>query len=417
MSSLLIEGGNPLHGSIRVPGAKNAATPLIAAALLTRGELVLKNVPEITDVSRMLQLVMSLGVAVEREKDVVRLKASDVTSSRLDAKMVKSIRSSVLLFGPMLARLGEAALPEPGGCIIGNRPLGAHLEGLRQLGAEVALTDSGYSLTAKRLTGAHVVLPEFSVTATENVIMAATLASGTTTLHTAAAEPHVQDLCKCLVSMGAKISGIGTHELTIEGVKELHGAEHELIPDTIEVGTWAVLGAVSRGELSISPVEPAHMELVLLKLREIGVHFEIQGDTLKVMASRQLKSFKLQALPYPGFPTDLQAPFAVLATQANGTSLIHDPLYEGRLNYAAELQKMGANALVADPHRVVITGPTPLYGREIRSFDLRAGATLIIAGLIASGETVISEIEVVDRGYERLDQRLRSVGARITRVP
>ncbi len=417
MSSLLIEGGNPLHGSIRVPGAKNAATPLIAAALLTRGELVLKNVPEITDVSRMLQLVMSLGVAVEREKDVVRLKASDVTASKLDAKLVKSIRSSVLLFGPMLARLGEVTLPEPGGCIIGNRPLGAHLEGLRQLGAEVAALETGYQLTAKKLTGAHVVLPEFSVTATENIIMAATLASGTTTLHTAAAEPHVQDLCRCLVRMGAKISGIGTHELAIEGVRELHGAEHELIPDTVEIGTWAVLGAVSRGELAIGPVVPSHLELVLLKLKEIGVRFEMKGDMLTVSASRQLKSFRLQALPYPGFPTDLQAPFAVLATQAMGTSLIHDPLYEGRLNYAAELVKMGANALVADPHRVVITGPTPLYGREIRSFDLRAGATLIIAGLIAAGETLISDIEVVDRGYERLDQRLRTVGARVTRVP
>jgi UDP-N-acetylglucosamine 1-carboxyvinyltransferase len=416
MSSLVIEGGYPLQGRIRVPGAKNAATPLIAAALLTRGELVLKRVPAITDVARMLQLLEGLGVAVERNGDEVRLKAQDVTTAKLDAKLVKSIRSSVLLFGPMLARLGEVSLPEPGGCIIGNRPLGAHLDGLRQLGAEVSVTDTGYRLTAKKLKGAHVVLPEFSVTATENLVMAAVLASGTTTIHTAAAEPHVQDLCNCLNDMGARISGLGTHELTIQGVPELHGTEHELIPDTIEIGTWAVLGAVSRGELSIFPVQPSHLELVLLKLKEIGVHYEMSGDTLTVFASRQLNAFRLQALPYPGFPTDLQAPFAVLATQANSTSLIHDPLYEGRLNYAAELQKMGANALVADPHRVVITGPTPLYGREIRSFDLRAGATLIIAGLIAAGETTISDIEVVDRGYERLDERLRAVGAKIRRV-
>lgn len=416
MGTLVIEGGQPLRGSIRVPGAKNAATPILAACLLTSDEVVINNVPEISDVGRMLDLLKQLGVNIKKNGNQVSLQADKVEATRLDKLLVKGMRSSVLMFGPLLARLGEVVLPEPGGCIIGNRPLDAHLAGLQQLGVSVDIEGDSYHLKTNKLTGARVVLPEFSVTATENLIMAASLAEGTTIIEIAAAEPHVQDLCRCLVTMGAKISGIGTHRLVIEGVSKLHGATHNLIPDPIEAGTWAVLAAVSRGELTIGPVIPADLDLVLLKLKQIGVIFEVNGDSLKVKASRQLKSFKLQALPYPGFPTDLQAPFSVLATQASGTSLIHDPMYEGRLSYVSELVKMGANAMIADPHRVIISGPTPLYGREIRSFDLRAGATVIIAGLIAQGETVIDGVEVVDRGYERLDERLTAVGAKLRRL-
>lgn len=412
----MIEGGYPLQGEIKVPGAKNAATPILAAALLTADELIIHNVPEISDVNKMLDLLRQLGVTVSRQGNQVKLKADKVEATRLDRKLVKGMRSSVLMFGPLLARLGEVMLPEPGGCIIGNRPLDAHLAGLQQLGVSVTIEGESYILKTKKLVGNEIILPEFSVTATENLIMAAVLAKGQTVIEIAAAEPHVQDLCRCLIAMGAKISGVGTHRLMIEGVAQLHGAHHTLIPDPIEAGTWAVLAAVSRGELVINPIRPQDLSLVLFKLRQIGVNFDIAGDSLKVRASRQLRAFKLQALPYPGFPTDLQAPFAVLATQANGTSLIHDPMYEGRLSYVSELIKMGANAVVADPHRVVISGPTALYGREIRSFDLRAGATLIIAGLIAQGETMIENVEVVDRGYERLDDRLRAVGARLKRV-
>ncbi len=415
MAKLVIEGGGSLNGKVVVPGSKNAATPILAACLLTQEECIIENVPEISDVAKMLELLTELGVTVTRQGHTVRLRAAKVGLKGLEGKLVKGMRSSVLLFGPLLARLKEVWLPEPGGCIIGNRPLSAHLQGFAQLGVVVTPEGEGYRLAWLKPQGAPVVLPEFSVTATENVLMAAVLAPGTTTIELAAAEPHVQDLCQCLVAMGAKISGVGTHRLEVTGVAALHGVTHRLIPDSIEAGTWAVLAAVSRGELVIGPVVPEHLSLVLLKLKEIGVHYELQGDQLTVRASRQLKAFKLQALPYPGFPTDLQAPFSLLATQANGTSLIHDPLYEGRLNHITELTKMGANALVADPHRVVITGPTPLYGREIRSFDLRAGATLIMAALMAQGETVIQEVELVDRGYEHLDERLRAVGAKLRR--
>ncbi len=415
MAKLVVEGGRSLRGEVTVPGSKNAATPILAACLLTTDECVVENVPEISDVERMLELLRELGVSVVREGHTVRLKAQSVTLKALGEQPVKSMRSSVLLFGPLLARLGQVHLPEPGGCIIGNRPLSAHLEGFRQLGVRVEPAGEGYSLSWPNRRGAAVTLPEFSVTATENVLMAAVLTPGTTTIDVAAAEPHVADLCVFLSSMGAKISGVGTHHLEIQGVASLHGATHHVIPDSTEAGTWAVLAAVSRGELTIGPVVPEHLKLVLLKLKEVGVHYTLTGDRLNVSASRQLKPFKLQALPYPGFPTDLQAPFSLLATQASGTSLIHDPLYEGRLNHIAELITMGANAVVADPHRVVITGPTPLYGREIRSFDLRAGATLIIAGLMAQGETVIHDVELVDRGYEHLDKRLRAVGAHLRR--
>ncbi len=415
MSSFVIEGGARLAGVIEVPGAKNAATPILAATLLTSEECVIHNVPSISDVERMLKLLMAVGASVKREGQTVIIRADKINISNLPAQEVKGMRSSVLLFGPLLARIKKVELPEPGGCIIGNRPLDTHLEGLRQLGVMVEARVDRYLLTVDKLTGAEIVLPEFSVTATENLIMAAVLATGRTIIKLAASEPHVQDLCNFLVRLGAKIFGIGTHTLIIDGVSSLHGGEYTIIPDNIEAGTWIVLGAVTRGQIIIKPVIKEHLDSVLLKLSQIGISFELHHQELVINASRQMKSFKLQALPYPGFPTDLQAPFAVLATQANGTSLIHDPLYEGRLNHISELIKMGANALVADPHRVVITGPTPLYGRDINSYDLRSGATLIIAALTAEGITTIAGAETVDRGYEKLEQRLQAVGAKIKR--
>lgn len=416
MSRLVIEGAHPLHGHIEVPGSKNAATPILAACLLTDEPCTIENVPEVTDVAKMLELLKALGAKVERQGRSVTVEARDIAPQNLPRNLVKAMRSSALLFGPLLARFGEVLLAEPGGCIIGRRPLDAHLQGLAQLGVDVNVEGDSYHFKVRhKLTGAHVVLPEFSVTATENVLMAAALANGTTVIDIAAAEPHVEDLCVFLNKMGARVAGLGTHRLVIEGVAKLHGTSHAIIPDTTEAGTWAVLAAVSRGELDISPINPAHLELPLMKLKQAGVSLDVSGNHLVVRASRSLKPFRVQAMPYPGFPTELQAPFAVLASQAAGTSLIHDPLYEGRMNHISELIKMGADAVVADPHRVVISGPTPLYGREIRSFDLRAGATLVIAGLIAQGETIIDDVEVVDRGYEHLDKRLTAVGAKVRR--
>ncbi|MBU0625844.1 UDP-N-acetylglucosamine 1-carboxyvinyltransferase, partial [Patescibacteria group bacterium] len=292
-----------------------------------------------------------------------------------------------------------------------------HLHALKQLGATIEdCGDGAIRLTATNLSGATIILPEFSVTATENALMAAVTAQGTTIIKLAAAEPHVENLCQFLNAAGARISGLGTHTLAIEGVEKLHGTRHRIIPDQIEAGTLAVLGALTKGTLNIRGVVPEHLDIILLTLKRAGVNFELKGDTLVVTSTGQLHAFKLQTMPYPGFPTDLQSPFGVLATKCSGTSLIHDPMYEGRLGYINELIKMGANATICDPHRVVITGPTPLYGREIRGLDLRAGATLVIAGLVSTGETILHNAEVIDRGYERFDERLRAIGADIQRV-
>ncbi|NIS51189.1 MAG: UDP-N-acetylglucosamine 1-carboxyvinyltransferase [Aliifodinibius sp.] len=417
MSKFIIQGGERLRGDVEVSGMKNAALPIIAATLLTTEECIIDNVPQITDVRKMLEILESLGARAEWTDDhQVTISTQNANLGKIEQEKVKSMRASVLLLGPLLARFREVRIYEPGGCIIGKRPLDTHIHALRSLGAMVELLDEEYHLKANGLKGTEIVLPEFSVTATENAVMAAVLAEGVTIIKLAAGEPHVQDLIKFLNNMGAKIEGAGTHTLRIEGVKELRGAKHELIPDQIEIGTWAVAGAVTGGKINIHPVVPEHLDMVMLKFNEIGINAEIEGDSLKIRPSSNLKAFKLQSMPYPGFPTDLEAPFGLLATQCKGTSLLHDPLFESRMGYVNELIKMGANATICDPHRVLVTGPTPLYAREIRSYDLRAGATLLIAGLIAEGETVINEAEVVDRGYENIDERLGSLGAKFKRA-
>lgn len=414
MSQFVISGGVKLKGEVEISGMKNAATPIVAATLLTDEACIIHRVPKINDVAKMLEILKSLGAKVEWVGDhSLSIKCDRVDLKTLDRKMVKSMRSSVLFMAPLLARFKKASLPEPGGCIIGNRPLDTHFFVLQQLGAKVKHENGAYELETNGLVGAKIVLPEFSVTATENALMAAVLAKGETIIKMAAAEPHVEDLINFLIGMGAKIEGAGTHTLKIQGVAKLRGVEHTLIPDQIEIGTFAVAAAVTHGTVKISPVVPEHLESVLSLLKRIGVPYEVSGDSLTINPYTSLKSFKFQALPYPGLPTDLQALFGVLATQCQGTSLIHDPLYEGRLGYINELVKMGANAIICDPHRVLITGPTPLYGQEIKSFDLRAGATLLIAGLVAQGETIINESEIINRGYEAIDKKLQNLGARI----
>lgn len=414
MSQLIIKGGQKLNGEVEIGGMKNAAAPILAATLLTDEDCVINRVPRISDVEKITEIMKRLGAKVEwTGEHQVTVNCAKVDLQNIDKKLVKSMRASILFLGPLLARFKEVSLPEPGGCIIGNRPIDAHLFALRTLGAEISREKDFFHLKTAGLKGAEIVLPEFSVTATENAIMAAALAEGVTTIKLAAAEPHVQDLIGFLNKMGAKIKGAGTHILSIEGVQKLSGARHELIPDQIEIGTFAVVAAATHGEVAIHPVVPEHLDKILSMISFAGVNWEIKGDALFIHHSHPLKSFKLQAMPYPGFPTDLQAPFGVLATECQGTSLIHDPLFEGRLGYVNELVKMGANAVICDPHRVLITGPTPLYGQEIKSFDLRAGATMIIAGLIADGETILNEAEMVYRGYERIDEKLRLLGADI----
>lgn len=393
---------------------KNAATPILAATLLAEDPCTLHEVPRIRDVDRMLGILTSLGAAVEwvGKNDLI-IDARTADLGGLDRKAMRTMRSSILLLGPLLARFKEANLPEPGGCIIGNRPIDTHLVGLSALGAEITEEKDSYRFQAKELRGARIVLPEFSVTATENLMMAASTAKGTTVIMTAAAEPHVKDLGDFLNKMGANISGHGTHTVTIAGVEKLHGAEHAVIPDQIEAGTFMVAAALTRGEIRIENIRPDHLDIVFQKMDAIGIGLEIGDDWVEVRSFGTPRAFKLQSMPYPGFPTDLMAPFGVLATQSRGTSLIHEPLYEGRFGFIAELIKMGANAVVCDPHRVLMTGPTPLYGQEIRSLDLRAGATLLLAGLIAEGETVLHDAEIIERGYENIDGRLKELGAEI----
>jgi UDP-N-acetylglucosamine 1-carboxyvinyltransferase len=364
----------------------------------------------------MLDILKSLGVRTEwTGEHELRIEARNADPETLDRKAMRSMRSSVLFLGPMLSRFRQVELPEPGGCIIGNRPVDTHLTALTAIGAVCERGAEGYRLSATELTGREVILPEFSVTATENLMMAAALAKGRTVIKLAAAEPHVQDLGDFLNAMGARIQGHGTHVVTIDGVEKLGGADHAIIPDQIEAGTFMVAAALTRGDLTIEGVRPDHLDAAIQRLEAIGATVEVRPDAVRVTAPGALKAFKYQSLPYPGLPTDLMAPFGVLATQCGGASLIHEPLYEGRFGFVNELVKMGANAVVCDPHRVLISGPTPLYGREIKSLDLRAGATLLLAGILADGETVLHESEIIDRGYERIDARFAEVGAVISR--
>ena len=430
MQKFVINGGKPLSGKVDIKGAKNAASPILSACLLTKEECVIDNIPLVADVLKMIEILESMGVETEWVGEhKLKVKAGEnVDPEKMDFSLVGQMRSSILLLGSLLARFKKFKIKHPGGCIIGARPVGIHFDALEALGAEITQDSDFYYLKADKLIGKEIILKEFSVTATENLMMAATLAEGTTTIKIAAIEPHVQDLARFLNKMGAKIKGLGVHTIQIRGVGTensraenflslLHGAEHKIIPDPIEAGTFIVAVAATKGTVEINNINPRELDLVLEKLKEMGVIFEVKNDKIIVKPFSKLNAVrKIETRTYPGVPTDLQAPFAVLATQAEGTTLIHDTMYEGRLAYINELNKMGANAVICDPHRALITGPTPLYGQNITSFDLRAGATLIIAALLAEGQSVIEKADQVDRGYEKIEERLRDLGADIKRV-
>lgn len=413
----VIEGGQKLSGEIEVMGAKNAATPILAATLLTQEECIIDNLPAIEDVFRMADILKSIGAEVEWfDKHKMRIKAQDIDPTKMDYKMVSRLRSSILLMGALFTRFPKFKMPSPGGCIIGARPVNTHLQAFIDLGAEITEEDNFYVVKRKELQGKKIVLNEFSVTATENILMAAVKARGKSVVKIAAGEPYVLDLISFLQKMGAKIKWIANHTLEIEGVKKLHGAEHFLIYDPIEAGTFIIAGVASKSQITVKNVEPNHLDLVFKKLRDFGANLEVGKNYVKVLPAKHFKAANIKVEIYPGIPTDLQAPFAVLATQAEGTSLVHEHMYEDRLRYIEELIKMGANAVISDPHRALITGPTQLWGREIKSYDLRAGATLIIAALIAQGESVINNIYQVDRGYERIEERLQKIGVKIKRI-
>lgn len=416
----LIRGGSSLNGEVTVSGAKNAAVALIPAALLTNEECVLENVPRIEDVERLTEILRSIGAEISWEDThTLRIRAGTLDPGRLDQTAIKRLRASVLLIGPLLARTGRARTAHPGGCFIGARPIDTHIEALEALGATVTEDENVYDLRAPKLRGAVIVLREFSVTATENVLMAAALAEGKTRIHIAAAEPHVADLARFLNKMGARIRGAGTHDIEITGVRALRGARHRIVGDYIEAGTFAAAFAATHGSGVISGIDPRTLELPLKKLNEAGIPVQTKKNAITVERALHRRAIPypgVQTLPYPGFPSDLQAPFCVLATQLEGATSIQETIYEGRLRHIDELRRMGANAVITDPHHAVITGPTPLYGTEIQSLDLRAGATLVIAALVAEGESAIHEVYNIDRGYERIEEKLQRLGADITRI-
>ncbi len=412
-----IEGGAKLSGEIEVRGSKNAAAPIIAATLLTKEPCILHNVPRIEDVFRLLEIIKSIGAEVEwiGERSI-RIEAKHLFPEKMSLEEARRVRMSVLLFGSLAARCDRFDLGHPGGCAIGARSIETHVDALEKLGIRITKHEKHYEIDATGRRAGKVVQREFSVTATEDVLMLAAALPGRTVIKIAAAEPHVEDLGNFLVAMGAKIEGLGSHTIVVDG-GDLHGAEHTIIPDPIEAATFLVLGAVTGSELSVIHAREDHLELVLEKMSDFGVSFRIESDRITIFPAKQLVSpGKVKAELYPGLPTDALSLFAVLATRAEGDTLIHEHLYEGRFNYISEFEKMRVKSVILNPHQAVIHGPARLRGTTIKSFDLRAGAALIIAALAAEGTTTIEDIYQVDRGYERIEERLQKIGAKIERV-
>jgi UDP-N-acetylglucosamine 1-carboxyvinyltransferase len=423
MSKFVVEGGHALQGLVKPAGNKNAALPMLAAALLTEDSVRLSNVPDIRDVHSMLELLGALGVRWEWEgPGELTLQADDVRSVAIDPQLATQIRASILVAGPLLARSGQLRLPPPGGDVIGRRRLDTHFDALQKLGADVELGDE-FVLRGK-LRGTEIFLDEPSVTGTENAVMAATLAEGTTVLRNAASEPHVQDLCRLLVDMGARIDGVGSGELHIEGVDRLGGASGAVSPDHIEVGSFIGLAAVTRSELAIAEIEPSHLSAIRLMFERLGVLCELDGRTLKVPAEQSMEICmdigqqipKIDDGPWPQFPADLISIALVVATQCRGTVLIHEKMFESRMFFADKLTAMGARIIICDPHRAVVVGPAQLQGSVVESPDIRAGMAILIAALGARGRSEIHNIGQIERGYERIDQRLRQLGATIEKV-
>jgi UDP-N-acetylglucosamine 1-carboxyvinyltransferase len=424
MYKYIIDGGFPIKGSVTASGNKNAALPCIAAAILTEEEVVLRNVPDIEDVHVMAEILRTLGVGTTQESaNVWRFNASTLATSEISPEMAQKIRASILFAGPLLARTGSVTLPPPGGDVIGRRRLDTHFLALEGLGARVRV-EGAFILQANKLVGEELFLDEASVTATENAIMAAVLAEGDTVIENAASEPHVQDLCNMLNAMGAKISGTGSNILRISGVSRLHGGEFSLGADFMEVGSFIGLAAVTRGELTIKNAGPQHLKMTRLGFNKLGIHWETDGDTIHVPSRQRLQVEpdlggmipKIDDAPWPGFPADLTSIMTVVATQVEGTILIHEKMFESRMFFVDKLIGMGARIVLCDPHRAVVSGPSRLSASPLTSPDVRAGMAMVIAALCAEGQSVIRNVYQIERGYEHLTRRLRSLGAQIERV-
>ena len=414
----LIKGGFPLSGEVEVSGYKNSAGAILAAVLLSEEPSIIDNLPQVTDVLDQIEILKQMGAEVEWQgKRKLKINTKNINPEKIPINLFEKMRVSVLFIGPLAIRFKKFKVPHPGGDKIGLRPIATHLEALENFGIKTEEKDGFYHFQApEKLEGKKVVLKEFSVTATEIIMMLASRAAGITKIEIAAAEPQVQDLGFFLRKMGVNIEGIGTHTIEIEGKEKLGGAEFSFCPDLLEAGTFFIALALTGGEGRIKNVNPDHLTFFLGKMKEMGVNFDISDNEILVKKSNNFKPTKIQVLPYPGFPTDLQPQTSVLLTQAQGKSLIHDPLYENRFQHLHELRKLGADIEITDPHRALIFGKTELIGNKINASDIRSGAALILAGLIAKGQTTIENISQIERGHEEIEEKLRKLGAHIERI-
>jgi UDP-N-acetylglucosamine 1-carboxyvinyltransferase len=419
MDKLVIRGGEPLLGTIRVSGAKNAALPCMAAALLTDQPVVLENIPQVRDIQTTRNLIAAMGAEVElgfgRAQHRTTIHCANLATPEASYELVKTMRASTLVLGPLVARCGRARVSLPGGCAIGARPIDLHIKGLEQLGAKITQEHGYVEATATRLKGTEIVFDKITVTGTEDLLMAATLADGESILQNCAREPEVADLADLLNKMGAKIEGAGTATIRVKGVSKLKGAKHRIIPDRIEAGTFLIAGAMTGGDLNVAGCDPSHLDALLGKLHEVGVKTKMTADSVRVMGDNPFTGADMNTEEYPGFPTDCQAQFMALATQAEGTSVITENIFENRFMHAQELLRMGANIKI-EGHRAVVRGKTPLSAAAVLASDLRASASLVLAALVADGETIIDRVYHIDRGYEHIEEKLKSVGAQIKRI-
>ncbi len=419
MDKLVIRGGSPLLGTVRVSGAKNAALPAMAAALLTEDDVILENIPQVRDIETERKLLAAMGAEVElgygRAHHRTTINCRNLAKPEASYDLVKTMRASTLVLGPLVARTGHARVSLPGGCAIGARPIDLHIKGLEKLGATITQEHGYIEARAERLKGNRIVFEKITVTGTEDLLMAATLAEGETVLENCAREPEVGDLASLLNKMGARIEGAGTALIRVQGVERLHGARHRIIPDRIEAGTFIVAAALTGGDLMVSNCDPTHLGALLLKLEECGVAVRSNGDSVRVMGDSPLRAADVITEEFPGFPTDMQAQFMALATQAEGASIVTENIFENRFMHAQELVRMGANIKI-DGCRAVVRGKTALSGAAVLASDLRASASLVLAALVADGETIIDRVYHIDRGYERIEEKLRAVGAQIRRI-
>lgn len=417
MNKLIIQGGEPLRGEIRISGSKNAVLPILAATLLTDEPVSIGNVPHLHDVTTLVSLLGDMGTTVTiNEKMGITVDASTLHSYRAPYEMVKTMRASILVLGPLVAHHGKANVSLPGGCAIGSRPVNIHLHGLEQLGANIKVENGYICAEADRLKGANIVMDMVTVTGTENLMMAATLAEGTTILENAAREPEVVDLANCLVRMGAKIKGAGTDKIEIEGVEKLHGTHHDVLPDRIETGTYLAAAAITRGKIRLKDTNPEIIDAVLAKLREAGADIKTGEDWIELdMGGQRPKAVDIKTAPYPGFPTDMQAQFTALNAIAEGTATISETVFENRFMHIPEMSRMGADVRV-EGNLALSKGVSALIGAPVMATDLRASASLVLAGLVANGETTVDRIYHIDRGYECIEEKLAQLGARIRRV-